>query len=371
MPHFNRLPEADAADPASPFSTRPPTEPFGDFTARAARGPAPSASGRVAIVGMAGRFPGAGDVEAFWRNLRDGVESIARFTREELEEVGFTARRLDDPRFVPAFGAIEGSELFDAPFFGYSPRDAEIIDPQQRLFLEACWEAMEHAGYAPGGRVGVFAGQGASGYEHRLRANEAVMRAVGSFAVALGNEKDFIATRVAYKLGLEGPAVTVQTACSTSLVAVHMACKALLAGECELALAGGAAVSVPTRSGYVYEEGGIASPDGHVRAFDAAGRGAVGGSGVGAVLLKRLDDALADGDTIHAVILGSAINNDGSLKVGFTAPRVDGQAGAIRAAFQAAGVPPSTVTYVETHGTATELGDPIEVNALTEAFATP
>ena len=331
----------------------------------------PSTDNRIAIIGMAGRFPGAADVEAFWRNLRNGVESITRFSRQELEDAGYPARWLDDPRFVPAMGPIEGTEWFDAGFFGYSPRDAEIIDPQQRLFLEACWEAMENAGYAPGGRVGVFAGQSASAYEDRLRANEAVMRAVGPFSVILSNEKDFLCSRVAYKLGLEGPAVSVQTACSTSLVAIHMACRALLAGECEMALAGGSATAVPTRGGYLYEEGGIASPDGHVRAFDARGKGAVGGSGVAAVLLKRLGDALADGDSIHAVILGSAINNDGALKVGFTAPRVDGQAAAIRGALAAAGVSPSTVTYVETHGTATELGDPIEVAALTEAFATP
>jgi amino acid adenylation domain-containing protein len=341
-----------------------------ESVAEAAGATRAAASGAVAVVGMAGRFPGAPDVEAFWRNLRDGVDSISRFTRAELEAEGYTPRVLDDPRFVAARGSLEGTEWFDAAFFGYSPRDAEIMDPQQRIFLETAWEALEHAGYAPGGRVGVFAGQSASGYLHRLLADDAVMGAAGAFAVHMANDKDFLATRVSYKLGLQGPAITVQTACSTSLVAVHQACRSLLAGECDTALAGGATVSVPAKGGYLHDDGGITSPDGACRPFDAAAAGTVGGSGVGIVVLRRLEDALADGDTIHAVVLGSAINNDGALKVGFTAPSVDGQAAVIRGALAAAGVPAQTVTYVETHGTGTTLGDPVEIAALADAFGT-
>jgi amino acid adenylation domain-containing protein len=337
---------------------------------RVEEAPRAAASGRIAVVGMAGRFPGAPDVEAFWRNLRGGVDSISRFTRAELEAEGYTARILDDPRFVPARGTLEGTEWFDAAFFGYSPRDAEIMDPQQRIFLETAWEALEHAGYAPGGRVGVFAGQSASGYLHCLLADEAVMGAAGPFAVHMANDKDFLATRVSYKLGLQGPAVSVQTACSTSLVAVHQACRSLLAGECDTALAGGATVAVPAKGGYLHEDGGITSPDGACRPFDADAGGTVGGSGVGIVVLRRLENALADGDTVHAVLLGSAINNDGALKVGFTAPSVDGQAGAIRGALAAAGVPAESISYVETHGTGTTLGDPVEIAALAEAFGT-
>ena len=341
-----------------------------DAVAETAAAPRASATGQVAVVGLAGRFPGAPDVEAFWRNLRGGVDCISRFSREELLEEGYPAGTVDDPHFVPARGYLEGAEWFDAAFFGYSPRDADIMDPQQRVFLETAWEALEHAGYAPGGRVGVFAGQSASGYLLRLLADDALMRAAGSFAVHMNNDKDFLATRVSYKLGLQGPALSVQTACSTSLVAVHQACRSLLAGECDTALAGGATVGIPARGGYLYEDGGISSPDGTCRPFDADAAGSVPGSGAGVVVLRRLEDALADGDTIHAVILGSAINNDGALKVGFTAPSVDGQAGAVRGALAAAGVPAETVTYVETHGTATTLGDPVEIAALAEAFGT-
>ncbi|HEX2201827.1 MAG TPA: amino acid adenylation domain-containing protein [Longimicrobium sp.] len=328
-------------------------------------------SGKVAVVGMAGRFPGAMDVEALWRNLREGIESVSFFTPDELRAAGVPEARIADPRYVPARGTFDGVDLFDAGFFGYGPRDAEILDPQHRLFLECAWEALERAGYAGEGagvNTGVFAGVSASSYLALLRQDPSLMALLGDMAVMLANDKDFIATRAAYKLGLGGPAMSVQTACSTSGVAVHVACRSLIGGECDVALAGGASVRVPDRTGYFYEEGGTASPDGHCRAFDAAARGAVGGNGVGVLVLKRLEDALEDGDTIHAVILGSAVRNDGALRVGFTAPGVDGQSRVVRAALAAAGVAPETIGYVETHGTGTELGDPIEVAALSEVF---
>ncbi|MGH9362443.1 MAG: polyketide synthase, partial [Thermoanaerobaculia bacterium] len=263
------------------------------------------------------------------------------------------------------------TDLFDAPFFAVTPREAQALDPQQRLFLECAWQALENAGCArdaAGMRVGVYAGASENNYLHRLLACPAVLRAVGRYGASLANNPDYLATRVSYKLDLQGPSLAVQTACSTSLVAVHLACRALLAGECDLALAGGVSVRVPEVEGYLYEEGGIASPDGHTRPFDAAAAGTVRSSGVGVVVLKRLADALAGGDAVRAVVLGSAINNDGARKVGFTAPGVAGQARVIREAQRAAAVSPETITYVEAHGTATPLGDPIEVTALTEAF---
>jgi phthiocerol/phenolphthiocerol synthesis type-I polyketide synthase E len=325
----------------------------------------------IAVVGMAGRFPGAPGVDALWANLRAGVESIRRFTGEELAAAGVPESLRADPAYVPAQGSLAEVDRFDAAFFGMTPREAEVTDPQQRLFLEVAWEALEHAGYDSArvpGRVGVYAGTGMSGYYLNLLSRPDVVAAAGEMAVHMGNDKDFLATRAAFKLGLEGPAVVVQTACSTSLVAVHLACQALLGGDCDLALAGGSDVAAQQQVGYLHQPGNIRSPDGHCRAFDARARGAVRGSGVALAALKRLEDALADGDTVHAVILASAINNDGSAKIGFTAPRVEGQAAAIRAAHAAAGVDPATITYVEAHGTGTELGDPIEVEALTQAF---
>jgi acyl transferase domain-containing protein len=325
----------------------------------------------IAVVGMAGRFPGAPDVDALWANLRAGVESIRRFTDEELIAAGVPDSLRADPAYVPARGALAEVDRFDAAFFGFTPREAEVTDPQQRLFLEAAWEAMEHAGYDSArvpGRVGVYAGVSMSSYYLNLLSRPDVTAAAGEMAMRMGNDKDFLASRAAFKMGLEGPAVVVQTACSTSLVAVHLACQALLGGDCDMALVGGSAVSAQQHNGYVYQEGNILSPDGHCRAFDAEARGDGGRDGVAVAALRRLEDALADGDTVHAVILASAINNDGSAKIGFTAPRVEGQAAAIRAAHAAAGVDPGTITYVEAHGTGTELGDPIEVEALTRAF---
>jgi acyl transferase domain-containing protein len=326
----------------------------------------------VAIIGMAGRFPGADDLETFWSNLREGTESITVFSRDELEAAGVPAATLDDPDYVPAMGTRSDVEHFDAGFFGYSPREAEILEPGHRVFLECAWEALENAGYHPDGvdgTVGMYAGAGSSGYaEQHVLPNAQVMAAVGHFQAGLASGKDFLATRASYKLDLRGPSLSVQTGCSTGLVAVHLAAQSLLRGECDLALAGGTSVIIPQKTGYPYAPGGIVSPDGHCRAFDADSAGAVSGSGAGVVVLKRLDDAVRDGDHVRAVIRGSAINNDGAAKVAYTAPGIEGQAAVIGEALSAADVDPDTVTYVEAHGTGTELGDTIEVAALTRAF---
>lgn len=325
----------------------------------------------IAIVGMAGRFPGAATIDQFWRNLRDGIESITFFTDEELKASGVSQSALDDPAYVKARGVLDDIEMFDAPFFGIHAREAETMDPQHRLFLETAWESLENAGYNPEsyqGAIGVYAGVGMNTYLSNLFGNIELLRAVGPLLAGIGNDKDHVTTRVSYKLSLKGPSVTVQTSCSTSLVAVYLASQALLSGACDIALAGGASINVPHREGYWYQEGGINSPDGHCRAFDAQAQGFASGSGVGVVVLKRLDDALDDGDTIHAVIKGSAINNDGSAKVGYTAPSIDGQTKVIHAAQVMAEVDSTTISYVEAHGTGTALGDPIEVTALTQAF---
>ncbi|HLM56821.1 MAG TPA: type I polyketide synthase [Pyrinomonadaceae bacterium] len=326
----------------------------------------------IAVIGMAGRFPGANSVDEFWRNLRDGVESISFFTEREMVEAGASLDRVRQSEYVNARGVLEGVELFDASFFRITPRDAEITDPQHRLFLECAWEALENAGYNSEkfeGLVGLYAGVSQNTYLIiNIFSNRAVVEAAGGFQIDIKNDKDHLATHVSYKLNLRGPSVTVQTACSTSLVAVHQACASLFSGECDMALAGGVGITVPQRVGYLYREGGILSPDGHCKAFSAQAAGTVGGNGLGIVVLKRLEDALAAGDYIHAVIKGSAINNDGSQKVGYTAPSVEGQAQVIAMAQGIAGVDPETITYVETHGTGTSLGDPIEVAALTQSF---
>ena len=325
----------------------------------------------VAIIGMAGRFPGAPDLDRFWQNLRDGVESIRFFTDEELIAAGVDPALLRHPNYVRARPTLEEVESLDAFFFGFSPREAELLDPQHRLFLECSWQALEDAGYTAekhGAMAGVYGGTCVNTYMANLRASLSQNDSAGRLQTLLGNDKDYLATRVSYKLGLEGPSVSVQTACSTSLVAVHLACQGLLAGECDLAVAGAVAVRTPQETGYLYAEGEIFSPDGHCRTFDAEARGTVFGSGVGTVVLKRLADALRDGDSVRAVIKGSAINNDGAVKVGYTAPRVETQARVIRAAQRAAEVDPGTISYVEAHGTGTPLGDPIEVAALKKAF---
>jgi acyl transferase domain-containing protein/acyl carrier protein len=330
------------------------------------------AASEVAIIGMAGRFPGARNVEEFWRNLRNGVESITFFTPEELRAAGLDAETLADPNYVPAKAVLEDVELFDASFFDYNPREAEMIDPQHRILLECAVEAFEHAGYDTEkieGRVGVYAGVSAGSYlTANLATRPELVERVGAYQVDIGNHGEFVPTTISFKLNLKGPSINIQTACSTSLVAVHAACQSLLNGECDMALAGGASITFPHKDGHLYQEEGIMSPDGHCRAFDAGARGTVSGEGAGLVVLKRLVDAVNDGDTIHAVIKGSAVNNDGSLKVGFTAPSVDGQAEVIAEALALAGVDAESINYVETHGTGTSLGDPIEIAALTQAF---
>lgn len=325
----------------------------------------------LAVIGLACRFPGAHDSATFWTNVRDGVESITRLSEDDLQSAGVYERLRQDPNYVRMRGVIEGIDLFDADFFGIMPKEAELMDPQHRLFLECAWETFEHAGYDPErfkGSIGVYAGSSTSGYLFNLFPDGVLLQSASDMAGILGVEKDSLSTRVSYKLNLEGPSIAVQTACSTSLVAVHLACQGLLAGECDMALAGGVSINVPQKVGYLYQKSGIASPDGHCRAFDADARGTVGGSGIGIVLLKRFEDAEADGDHIWALIKGTAINNDGAQKVGYTAPRVEGQARVIRAAHVAARVEPESVRYVEAHGTGTPMGDPIEVAALTQAF---
>jgi acyl transferase domain-containing protein/acyl carrier protein len=325
----------------------------------------------IAIIGMSGRFPGANNIDEFWRNLVNGVESITMFTAEELEAAGIDSATARHPNYVRAGGVLDGVELFDASFFGFTPREAAIMDPQHRHYLECSWEAMENSGYDPdqfGGRIGVFAGVSINKYLFYLFANPALMQSVDAFTFTIMNDKDFVPTRVSYEMNLKGPSVNVQTACSTSLVAVCLACQSLLDGECEMAMAGSSSIKLPQKIGWFYQEGGVLSPDGHCRAFDASAAGTVGGRGVAVVVLKRLVDALADGDTIYAVIKGFAVNNDGAEKIGYTAPSVAGQAAVITEALSMAGVNPETITYVEAHGTGTSLGDPIEVTALTQAF---
>jgi len=328
--------------------------------------------GGIAVIGMAGRLPKAPDLATFWRNLRDGIEGVTFFSDADLIAAGVDRDLLADSSYVKAGAMIEDVDLFDAAFFGINPREAELMDPQQRLFLEHAWLALEDAAVDSerfAGRIGVFGSTGSNSYFlNNLMPNAELLQLVGEFQAGLLNEKDFLSTRVAYKLNLTGPSLTVQSACSSSLVAVHMACQSLLAGECDMALAGGVAVRVPQVAGYLYREGGIASPDGHCRAFDARARGTVYGNGVGVVALKPVDRAIADGDRIYAVIKGSAVNNDGSAKVGYTAPGMEGQAEVIAEAMAVAGFHPDSMSYVEAHGTGTPLGDPIEVAALTRAY---
>ncbi len=333
----------------------------------------PRADG-VAIVGMACRFPGGPDHRSFWRNLCAGVESITFFTDETLRTAGVADETLRDPAYVKASPVLDGFDRFDAAFFGYSPREAALMDPQHRLLLEVAWEAFEDAGIRPGPAIptGVFAGAGGvvtSYLLHRLPFSAELPGQTGSLA-HLGNDKDFLATRVSYKLDLRGPSLTVQTACSTSLVAVHLACQSILTGECDLALAGAATVRVPHHAGYLSRKGDILSPDGHCRAFDAEAQGTIFGSGAGVVLLKSLDAALGDGDPIYAVIRSTAVNNDGGGKTSYTASSVGGQSRAMVEALAQADVPAETIAYVECHGTGTVVGDPLEIEALSRAFRT-
>jgi amino acid adenylation domain-containing protein len=341
------------------------------LASRIAHGKGHEAAEPVAIIAMAGRFPGAADVEAFWDNLCAGRESITFFGPGDLDP-GVPADERNDPAYVAARGIIDGVEDFDAGFFGMSPREAELTDPQQRIFLELCWECLERGGYVPDtheGPVGIFGGMhNATYFQRHISGRPDLVDKLGAFQVMLANEKDYLTTRVAHKLNLTGPAISMNTACSTSLVAICQAFDSLRAGRCDMALAGGSSISCPPRSGYVSQEGSMLSPDGHTRSFDADAQGTVFSDGSAVLLLKRLSDALRDGDPIYAVIRGTAVNNDGGIKASFTAPSSAGQAAVITMALDNAGVSPREISYIETHGTATPLGDPIEIEGLVQAF---
>jgi phthiocerol/phenolphthiocerol synthesis type-I polyketide synthase E len=325
----------------------------------------------IAIIGMRGRFPGANDLDQFWNNLAEGVESISILSQEEIKAAGIPEQISRLPGYVNASPVLDGVDQFDAQFFGFSARDAALTDPQHRLFLETAWQALEDAGYDPAqvsGPIGVFGGSELSTYLYHLYQNLEALKYIDGMQLMVTNDKDHLCTQVSYRLNLRGPSVVVQTTCSTSLVAVSLACESLEARRCDMALAGGVTVRVPQRAGYFYVPGSILSPDGHCRPFDANAQGTIVGSGVGLIVLKRLSDALHDRDNIRAVILGTGLNNDGSDKVGYTAPSTRGQAAAIRAAHAMAGVSAESFGYVEAHGTGTILGDPIELSALTEVF---
>lgn len=326
----------------------------------------------IAVIGMACRFPGADNIESFRYNLENGISGIKFFSREELLNAGVEPALLDHPDYVPASGYLDGVELFDAKFFGFNANEAAILDPQQRVFLECAWESLEMAGHSAdsfNGKIGIYAGAGISSYlMNNLYHKRDFMDPALTYQIISGNDKDFLSTRVAYKLNLQGPAVNVQTACSTSLVAVHKACQSLVNGECDMALAGGVSIQVPQKSGYLFQDGMILSPDGYCRAFDSKARGTVLGSGAGIVVLRPLKKAIEDGDNILAVIKGSAINNDGALKIGFTAPSIERQADVVADALNKAKIKPETISFVEAHGTGTEIGDPAEIEALTKGF---
>ena len=326
----------------------------------------------IAIIGMAARMPGAPDLDAFWRNLRDSVESVSLFSEEELLASGLDLATIRHPHFVPAKAILEDIELFDASFFGIAPREAELMEPQHRLLMECAWSVLEHAGYDSetyDGRIAVFTSAGMNTYlPFNIMSNPTLLEEVGGFQLSIYNDKDFAPTRIAYSMNLKGPGVDIGTACSSSLVSVHFACQHLITYQSDMVLVGGVTVHLPQKIGHLYEEGSAYSPDRHCRPFEATQSGLIDGNGMAAVVLKRLEDALADGDHIYAVIKGTAINNDGSLKVGYSAPSINGQAEVIVEAQTIAGVHPETISYVEAHGTSTPLGDPIEVAALTQAF---
>ena len=332
----------------------------------------------IAVIGMAGRFPGADSVTKFWDNLRAGEESVTTLSEEMLTAAGVSATTLANPAYVRRAAMLSGIDEFDAEYFGMTPYTARMMDPQQRLFLQTAWHALEDSGYDPAtydGSIGVFASSTASGYlMDNLMSHRDVKKLVGEgitvemFNLVLLNDKDYLATRVSHELNLRGPSLSVQTACSSSLVAVHLACQSLLSGECDMALAGASAVRLPHKVGYTYEPGAMVSPSGHCRPFDVTSDGTIFGSGVAALILKPMQAALDDGDRIHAVIRGSAINNDGAMKMTYAAPAVAGQAEVIAEAHAVAAIDASTIGYVETHGTGTPLGDPIEIEALRQAF---
>ncbi len=326
----------------------------------------------IAIIGMAVRMPGALNVEEFWENLRTGTESISLFTKEEMLEAGFSPEIVNHPNFVAAKGIMENAEMFDANFFGISPREAELMDPQHRVLMECAWSAMEDAGYIPDqypGRIAVFTSAGMNTYlPFNLMSNPELLEQVGGFELSIYNDKDFVPTRIAYSMNIKGPAIDIGTACSSSLVSTHIACQQLLTYQADMTIVGGITIHLPQKMGHIHEPGAAYSPDNHCRPFDSTPSGLIDGNGAAVIILKRLEDALKDGDKIHALIKGSAINNDGSDKVGYSAPSVNGQAEVILEAQAVADIDPSTISYIEAHGTSTPLGDPIEVAGLTQAF---
>lgn len=327
----------------------------------------------IAVIGMACRFPGANSLDQYWENLVNGVESVRNYSDEELLKSGVSENLLENSNYIKSGAPLDEMEMFDAGFFGFNPTEASVMDPQHRHFLECSWQALEHAGCDPyrfSGAIGVFAGSGHNSYmPNNLQTNPELMSELGFFLVRhTGNDKDFMATRVSNIFNLTGPSLNIQTACSTSLVSIHYGCQSLLSGECDIALAGGVTIELPHCQGYQYKENEILSSDGHCRSFDAASDGTIFGSGVGTVVLKRLEDAIRDGDTVHAVVRGSAVNNDGALKAGYLAPSVDGQAKVIAEALASADVEPSTIRFIEAHGTGTPVGDPIEFAALRQAY---
>lgn len=327
----------------------------------------------IAIVGMACHFPGAGNISEYWDNLLNGVESVSRFSNEELLAAGESPKSIADPNYVNAQPFLKDFDRFDAKFWGFSPQDAAVTDPAHRIFMEVAYQSLEHAGhtgYDSEGTVGVFASSGASQYwMENLNTNPQLIDEMGEFLVRhTGNDMNFLATRLSYELDLRGPSLNIQTACSSALVAVHMGVQSLLGGECDTAIVGGSTVLLPQGRGYLYRDGEIMSPDGHCRPFDAKSAGTIFGSGAGAVVLRRLEDALEDGDTIYALIRGSAINNDGAQKVGYLAPGVEGQAGAVSEALEISGIDAADVSYIEAHGTGTLVGDPIEFEALNQVY---
>jgi acyl transferase domain-containing protein len=325
----------------------------------------------IAIIGMVGRFPGAGNIDQLWENLCQGLESTTFFQDQELDP-SIDPQLINDPSYVKARGIIAGGETFDAAFFGINPLEASVMDPQARIFLELVHEALENAGYQPDsydGLIGLYAGSGTNTYfANHICGRPEIIQRLGEFQTVLANEKDFLTTRAAYKLNLTGPSLNINTACSTSLVAVIQAYQSLIDYQCDLALAGGVSMITPQNSGYLSQEGTILSGDGHCRPFDAQSQGTMFNNGAGIVVLKRLEDALKDGDRIYAVIRGVGINNDGAGKASFTAPSVDGQAQAIAMAQAYANFHPESISYIEAHGTGTSLGDPIEIAGLTQAF---
>lgn len=328
-------------------------------------------SDAIAVIGMSCRFPGARNIDEFWDNLKNGVESISFFTDQELIDSGVHPSEFSHPDYVRSGFIIEDEDVFDASFFGYSPKEAEMMDPQQRIFLETAWEALEDGGYATEQHdlsVGVFAGARMSSYLINVINSPLTLGNPAHLQTIIANDKDFLTSRVSFKLNLDGPSITVQSACSTSLVAVHMACESLFTGACDMALAGGISLNFPQKAGYLFQDGLVFSPDGHCRVFDAGASGMVPGNGAGVVLLKRLEDAIADHDSIHGIIIGSAVNNDGSQKIGYTAPSVEGQVRVIREALGISGVDPGSISYIEAHGTGTNLGDPVEIRALDRVF---